>query len=302
MNGSCTAWPIATGRNGPLNMALDPHGSYVFWTENNTGSVLQVPVGGGTVVTLKGPDSGNSAWAVVSDGSWVFWTDRVRGQINANTIGGGTPWNLATSPNGASAGTYGIAIGNVGGGDFLYGADFTGNLVWYIAATGKNGTGTSVGWPSAAMTAPTGLFFYQPATALLDVLYNTGTATVNGTFVASGTNDDSRYVTTDGTSVYWTASDGNQVWVAPYNTTGAGSAPTPLSSTESQPWGIAVDGANSVYWVNKTNGTIRHASQSGGSWVFATLATGNSPSDIRVDSAAIYWTDTGSGQVMRLNK
>jgi hypothetical protein len=290
------------GRTGPLNMALDPHGTYVFWTENTIGSVLQVPVGGGNVVTIKGPDSNGTSWAVVSDGSWVFWTDRTRGQINANTIGGGTPWTLGTSPNGTNGNTYGIAIGNVGGGDFLYGSDLTGNLVWYIAATAMNGMGTSVGWPAAAMASPTGLFFYQPATVLLDVLYNTGTATVNGTFVASGTNNDARYVTTDGTNVYWTASDGNQVWYAPYNATGAAAPPTPISSTESQPWGIAVDGPGSVYWVNKTNGTIRHAHQANGSFAIDTLATGNSPSDIRVDSAAIYWTDTGSGQVMRLNK
>ena len=278
-------------------MAIDANNLY--WTENTIGGVFQIAKGGGGVVTVKAPDNVNgTAWAVVTDsnggGTWVYWTDRTNGRIGATTIGGGTPWYYA-SPKGSSAGTYGIAQGFVNGTDYVYGADFGASNVWYIDANARGGTGVA----AFSVPSPTGLF--DPGGAfLLIALYNGGTVQNSGTMIATGKNVDTRYVTSDGATAFWTASDGGQVWYAPVNASGA--TPTALSTGEAEPWGITTDGANSVYWVDKTSGYVRHAHLVSGAWAIDTLATGNNPTDIRVDGAAIYWAEFGSGQIMRLNK
>ena len=148
--------------------------------------------------------------------------------------------------------------------------------------------------------AVTGLAMYNYD--LLWTSYNAGATYLNGVPESSGSNIDSRYVTTDGDNVYWTASDGNQVWYAPLSTSGSSAAPTLLSGYESQPWGITADGPYSIYWVNKTSGTIRHARYSGGTWTVRSLAQGSSPSDICADQNYLYWTDTGSNRILSLRK
>jgi hypothetical protein len=282
-------------------MAIDA--SNIYWTENNTGGVYEVAKGGGPLVTIRNPTGvGNSAWAVTTDAmpaippannaAHVFWTDRAENTIGVNTVGGppSGATTLATSPN-SGGGPYGITFGGEG---YIYVADFNVGKIWYVNPSLRGVTGTD------QFTAPgvTGLYMY--GYYVLWTSYNAGSAYSNGVAQSSGTNDDSRYVTTDGTDVYWTASDGNQIW---YNTltTTASSSPPVLLSTESQPWGIAADSLYSVYWVNKTSGTIRHAVWNGG-WNISTIGYANAPTDIRVDGKAVYWTDTNNGNVMQLNK
>jgi hypothetical protein len=277
-------------------MAMDA--SNIYWTENLNGGVFQLAKGGGGIVTIKAADGTNaSAWAVAVDsnsgGNSVYWSDRANGRIGANTIGGTGVIHYYASPNGTGAGTYGIAAGVESGTIYVYGADFSTGGLWY--ARPSNGAIFSFG----AASGPTGLYHPPNGVWFLSVLYNSGTVLYNGASMGTGTNNDARYVTSDGTTAFWTASDGNQVWYLPL--TARNTTPLSISTVESQPWGITTDGVNSVYWVNKTNGTIRHATFSG-SWNVVTLATGNNPTDIRVDGSAIYWTDNGSGQVMRVNK
>jgi hypothetical protein len=247
---------------------------------------------------------GNSSWAVTTDATpdtmingnaaHVFWTDRAENTVGVNTVNGpaSNAATLATSPN-ASGGPYGITFGGQG---YVYVSDFNVGKIWWATPSLRGVTGTD---QFATATGATGLFMYR--FDLLWTSYSSGTTYSNGVSQSSGANVDSRYVTSDGTTVFWTASDGNQIWYAPLTMTASTAAPG-LLSTESQPWGIAADALNSVYWVNKTNGQIRHATRVGNTWALSTIGNANAPTDIRADALAVYWTDTGNGQVMQLNK
>jgi len=251
-------WAIASGRNAPLDMAIDAND--VYWTENNTGGVYQVGKSGGSVVTIKAADNVvNSSWAVATDstggGTLVFWADRAHGRVGAAPVGGGaTPWYF-DSPNGSGAGTYGIAQDYDKTVDRVFASDFSTGGVWTFGANHSGGTGLV----DYSATGPTGLFALGGNNVLV-TLYASGSVQNDATMIATGKNDDARYVTSDGTTAFWTASDGNQVWAAPIN--GNGTTPVLVSGSESQPWGIATDGTSSIYWVNKTSGTVVHGSLS----------------------------------------
>jgi hypothetical protein len=75
-------------------------------------------------------------------------------------------------------------------------------------------------------------------------------------------------------------------------------APVALATSEADPWGIAVDGAN-VYWTNQRAGTVKKVPLSSGPSV--TIAAAEvQPSGIAVDATHVYWVNyTQSGAVRR---
>lgn len=82
-------------------------------------------------------------------------------------------------------------------------------------------------------------------------------------------------------------------------TNGGVPAPVPLAGMQSATYGIAVDDA-SVYWSNKTDGTIVKVPIEGGNIV--TLASGQiSPQGVAVDASSVYWSN-GSGEIMKVAK
>jgi hypothetical protein len=72
---------LAGGQKQPISIAVDA--SYVYWANNDSGngsgSVVKVPIGGGTVITLASGES--SIDAIALDPSYVYWTNPFEGTV-----------------------------------------------------------------------------------------------------------------------------------------------------------------------------------------------------------------------------
>ena len=122
---------LASGQDAPQDLVVD--GSYVYWTNipgpclagscgsslPDTGTVMRVPVGGGTPSTIASQQPGPSGIAV--DATSVYWTNNPGGTVVAAPLGGGASSTLATGqgmPSHILADATGIYWTNeTGGGD-----------------------------------------------------------------------------------------------------------------------------------------------------------------------------------------
>jgi hypothetical protein len=287
---------LASEQLNPVAIAVDS--TSIYWTNNGQngqqGSVMEVPLCGGTPVTLFPEvswvlgialNSTNVFWALAyapfsvltaplgggapitvaaeqpaaylaADSTNVYWTDS-SGTVKKAPVGGGAVTTLASSQD-----PYGIALDS----DSVYWTnvgDFTGAIVKVPIGGGAITTIASES---------------------------------NVSFGGS--------VAVDSTSVYWTVSSthssthadagdlpSGSVMKAPK----AGGTSTTLASDRPRPVAIAVDGI-SAYWIEggptcatpPCPGTVMKAPVGGGSAV--TLASGQrQPSAIAVDSTSVYW-------------
>lgn len=107
-----TATVLATGQSVPQGIAVD--GTSVYWANEGTGigpdggtewngSIMKVPVDGGTPTTLA---SGQSPVGIAVDKARVYWANSGQGTIMSLPIEGGTPTVLASG----QSNPYGIAV------------------------------------------------------------------------------------------------------------------------------------------------------------------------------------------------
>ena len=68
---------LPLGRGGPNGIAADSLS--VYWTTNGSGTVMKVPLGGGTPATLAFGQ--NSPECIVVDSTSVYWTDPEGGTV-----------------------------------------------------------------------------------------------------------------------------------------------------------------------------------------------------------------------------
>jgi hypothetical protein len=85
---------LATGLANPSMIDVDTNN--IYWATNvaGSGTVVQMPKGGGTQTVLATGQDG--PYPVKSDGTYVYWGNENSGQLWAVPVGGGTPIMLAS--------------------------------------------------------------------------------------------------------------------------------------------------------------------------------------------------------------
>lgn len=106
---------LAAGQSNPCGIAVDP--SNVYWTNLGNGTVMKVPLGGGTPIVLASGQDGPRRIAV--DSTSVYWTNSGE-SVNTSgdaavmsvPISGGSPVTLASIPYSALGPreAFGIAV------------------------------------------------------------------------------------------------------------------------------------------------------------------------------------------------
>jgi len=197
--GSVLQAPVGGGSVTTLAMGLeDPYGiavdsNNVYFTTYAGGRVKKVPIGGGTVVTLA--QNLNNPCYIAVNGSSVYWTNYGDGTLQSIATSGTTPGTPVTlTTDDANDNANGIATS---GSNIFFAASNDPGGVYSIAATGS--------------TTPT---------------------------VLAGKQDNPWGLATDGTNVYWTNNDdpGNLVSVPI-----VGGTPTTLASFLNDPTAVAAD-------------------------------------------------------------
>ena len=248
---------LATNQDWPYAIAVDD--SNVYWTNyddqyapgggsGTSGTVMKVPLTGGTPVALATGLSGPTAIAI--DASNVYFANSVGGTLKSVPIAGGSVTTLATLQT-----PYGIAVES----GVVYWTNYTGTTgpngnsyasVMSVAATG--------GTPKTLTTSTDAVGAYgiavNAATIFFTAQNNTGTATqvesiplagsTSPTILASA-QQQATAIAVDGTNVYWTDNDPNTGSVSSIPQTGG--TPLVLATKSDTALGIAVDPSGLYY-------------------------------------------------------
>ena len=105
--------PIALASNEVGAWAIAVDATHVYWTNQDTRTVMKVPIAGGTPVMLAmGATAAQLPWDVAVDGGAVYWNEYASpGSVMTAPVAGGAPAAVAAQQNGPR--NLAIAGGNV---------------------------------------------------------------------------------------------------------------------------------------------------------------------------------------------
>lgn len=283
--GLCQPTVVAQpGGTSVWDLAVDTVNMY--WSQYGTTSPAMnwKPIGGGSITPLDTNDGYLSdPRGIAVDGLWVYWVDYANGVVEKVPKAGGPRIVLVAPPDGGPPPADGGAVPDAGTMAPGHPSDIAvddANIYW-------------VSFDGQVLTMP-----------------KDSDGGAAWSVIANGENHPVA-IAVDDVNVYWVnQGDSNpNTGSVRQSAKGAGTGRTilTLSGGEDQPSDIAVD-ATSVYWTNRVNpGTVKKAPIGGGAVVTLADKQG-APTGIAVDSADagpsgyIYWTNFGSGFVMRLPK
>src|SRR5262249_53483553 len=111
--------------------------------------------------------------------------------------------------------------------------------------------------------------------------------------------DQPSAIAVDATFAYWTTNGDARLWRVAK--TGAG-VPVSIGSGHSYPFGVALDDAGAVYWLDQPGGLGEGRVGDGGRRPRGRAEQQAAPYGIALDSEHVFWTTQDGGTVVRADK
>jgi sugar lactone lactonase YvrE len=284
---------LANGQGNATSTQLDS--TSVYWVQEATGSVMKVPINGGTPQTLA--VGGGGVNFITIDSTSVYFANEFNGEVMKAPLDGDGGQTVTLSSVGSGASPAGLAVDAVN----LYWTNLNGGTVDAVPLGGGSTTTLAAGLTAPILITLDAQNVYVPCgDGTIHAIPKAGGDGGIGNVLVSGQGADGiSGIAVDSQHVYWStnAVDGG-VFMAPL----AGGSPTQLVGSQNQAGSIAIDTAN-VYWVTSLNpgGIVAMAPLAGGTTV--TLATGQTEANgIVVNAADVFWADFAFGKVLQVVK